>query len=113
MVKKKEIKRELGMDIININGEEYVKRNSSAKTEMLFFDEVHFVIHRKDIEIKGRLCFYCGETFDKEEIKNLDRHHGINKRLKSKYNVFIPVCKKCHLEINRKEKKLKLTKDKE
>ena len=108
MVKKKEIKRELGMDVITINGEEYVKRNSSAKTEGLSFDDIHFTIHRKEIEIKGRLCFYCGERFKKENLKDLDKHHGINKRLKSKYNVFIPVCKKCHLEINRKEKKLKL-----
>ncbi len=95
------------MDVININGEEYVKRNSSGKTEFLFFDEVHFLIHRKDIEIKGRLCFHCGKTFSKEEIKDLQKHHGINRRLKSKYNVFIPVCKECHKEINKKSKSTK------
>jgi len=87
-------------DTIVLDGEEYIKVNSMAELEGLMLDNFHIIIHRKDIEIEGRKCFLCGEDFI-GRVKELDKHHAIPRKLKSKYNVHIPFCKPCHLKFNR------------
>lgn len=99
--------KQIGHDLITINGIEYVRKDSLGVLEGLNLDNIHIIIHRKNIEIKGKICFYCGNILDKEEIKKLTKHHSIPKRLNSAYNVFIPLCKDCHQKINRNIKREK------
>ena len=87
-------------DKINLNGEEYRKKNSLGETEGYMLDNFHIILHRKEIEIKGKKCFMCGKDFI-GKLKELDKHHAIPKAMKSIYNVHIPFCKKCHLKFNR------------
>ena len=44
-------------------------------------------------------CFCCGGAFDNAEKKKT-QHHAIPKNLKPKRNVLLPICDKCHKEIN-------------
>lgn len=88
----------MGKDIINIDGEEYYNKSFMATLERVFFDYFHIVLHRKNIEIKGKMCFMCGEEFKPEE---LTKHHTIPKELSSVFNVYIPFCRKCHEDFNK------------
>lgn len=83
---------------IFVNGEKYYNEKFMASLEKIFFDYFHIVLHRKDIEIKGKLCFICGNPFKQ---KDLTKHHAIPKKLKSLFNVHIPFCKECHLKFNK------------
>ena len=93
--------RQIGHDMITINGIEYVKKDSLSFLDGLSLDNIHLIVHRKEVEIRGKICFYCGTTFKGNEVKdNLTKHHAIPKRMKSKYNVFIPLCRGCHKKVN-------------
>lgn len=95
-------KKQIGHDTITINGMEYVKKSSLGVLEGLNLDNIHIIIHRKNVEIKGKTCFVCAKIFEGEENKLLTKHHGIDKKFKSKYNVFIPICSECHKKIHKK-----------
>ncbi len=51
-----------------------------------------------NIQINTDKCFLCGKKImhDKKE-----KHHSIPKCLKPKFNVIIPLCRKCHETINK------------
>ena len=85
-------------DIINIDGVEYYKKEFMGKLEGVFLDDFHILLHRKEVEIKGKKCFMCGKEY---EPKNLEKHHAIPKKLKSVFNVHIPFCRKCHIKFNK------------
>jgi len=87
-------------EVINFNGDDFVRINSMAELEGLMLDNFHIIIHRKDIEIQGRKCFLCGEDF-KGKVKELTKHHAIPKELESKYNVHIPLCGPCHTKFHK------------
>jgi len=93
-------------DKIIIDGEEFVKANSLAETDGYMLDNFHIILHRKNIEIKGKKCFFCGEDFV-GRIKDLTKHHAIPKRFKIPYNVFIPLCEPCHIRLDRNLNKKK------
>ncbi len=99
--------KQIGHDLITINGIEYVKKDSLGVLDGLSLDNIHIIIHRKNVEIKGKVCFYCGNEFVGKNNKKLTKHHGIDKRLKSKYNVFVPICEDCHQKINKNIKRKK------
>jgi len=99
--------KQIGHDVITINGMEYVKKDSLQVLDGLSLDNIHIIIHRKHIEIKGKICFYCAKVFNKQEMKKLTKHHAIPKRLNSKYNAFVPICDKCHQKINKNIKRIK------
>ena len=99
--------KQIGHDLITINGIDYVRKGSLKVLDGLSLDDIHILIHRTNVEIRGKVCFYCGELFGGEQNKKLTKHHGINKKLKSKYNVFIPICYNCHLKINKSIKRKK------
>lgn len=46
------------------------------------------------IKIHDTKCWRCGIT------KNITEHHAIPQRMKPENNVIVPICKKCHDEIN-------------
>ena len=54
------------------------------------------------ITIQGDHCWRCGKEFDKAEHKKTS-HHGIPRTLRPKQNVSIPMCEKCHSEINKQD----------
>ncbi len=54
------------------------------------------------ITIQGSSCWKCGNDFDGKECKRTS-HHGIPRTLKPKQNVSIPMCEKCHKEINKQD----------
>jgi len=87
----------MGKDKLIIDGEEYYKKDFLGSLEGVFLDDFHIVLHRKEVEIKGKKCFMCGEEL---EISKLEKHHAIPKKLKSVFNVHIPFCKKCHTKFN-------------
>ncbi len=99
--------KQIGHDLITINGIEYVKKSSLGILDGLNLDNIHITIYRKNIEIMSKICFYCAKIFEGEKIKKLTKHHSIPKRLNSAYNVFIPVCSNCHLKINKSIKRKK------
>lgn len=82
---------------IILDGVKYFRESFLGKLEDVFLDDFHIILHRKEVEIKGRKCFMCGEVFTQ---KNLTKHHAIPKKLKSIYNVHIPLCVKCHKKFN-------------
>lgn len=93
-------------DRIMIEGEEYIKKNSMGSLEEVFFDDLHIILHRKNIEVKGRICMCCGQEFSKEDIKKfLTKQHVIPVRFKPKFNIFIPLCDDCHQKIDNGMKK--------
>ena len=56
------------------------------------------IIHHKRhgvISIQENFCMRCGVNG-----VPLTRHHSIPKRMKPKMNVTVPLCKKCHDELN-------------
>jgi hypothetical protein len=50
------------------------------------------------IKIDAAHCFCCGELFDKKRRKT--DHHAIQKILKPKRNVLLPVCSFCHKKVS-------------
>lgn len=54
------------------------------------------------ITIQGDTCWRCGNEFDGKEYKKTG-HHGIPRTLKPKQNISIPMCEKCHNEINKQD----------
>lgn len=54
--------------------------------------------------IKQNICWLCG---GKEKIT---KHHVLNKCWKPKKNIYIPLCKECHLKIHGMQQKIKLNK---
>jgi len=54
------------------------------------------------ITIQGDHCWRCGHEFDGKEHKKTS-HHGIPRTLKPKQNISIPMCEKCHKEINKQD----------
>lgn len=86
-------------DRMTINGEEYVKASSLAETDGYMLDNFHIILHRKNIEVKGKKCFLCGKDFI-GKIKELEGHHALPRKLQSKYNIFIPLCQPCHKRFN-------------
>ena len=94
----------MGKDKMIIDGEVYYKKDFAGKLEGVFLDDFHILLHRKEVEIKGKKCFLCGEEF---EQKDLEKHHAIPKKLKSVFNVHIVFCKKCHKKFNKFVKEVK------
>jgi len=90
---------------ILINGEEYVKRKGFTTELEALYNHIHIILQNNMIHIKGDICFYCGKIF-KRDKKSLTKHHSILTNLNSKYNVLIPVCRKCHTKINKGVKRL-------
>ena len=86
-----------------INDDEYVLRKSFAQEFEHLINHVHFVITHANIHIKGNICFRCGKIFEKE----ITSHHSLPNILKAKYNVFVPLCEGCHLDLNKLYKKSK------
>ena len=82
---------------VMINGEEYVLRKSFAQEFEHLVNHIHFVLDGYNLHIKGNICFRCGEIFEKE----ITSHHSLPNMLKSKYNVFVPLCDECHTELNK------------
>lgn len=81
---------------VMINGEEYVLRKSFATELEMLINHVHFEMTAYNLHIKGNICFRCGNIFEKE----ITSHHALPKSLNPKYNVFVPLCEKCHVELN-------------
>ena len=59
----------------------------------------------REIKIDNGFCFLCGKTFDnsKAGMKKgfyKTQHHCLPKLLKPKYNVLIPLHRKCHEKLN-------------
>ena len=57
-------------------------------------------IKESELRVLGGICSICGET-----TNNITQHHTLPKHLKPKFNVVVPVCKKCHDNINKLDKK--------
>ena len=53
------------------------------------------------IKIDAHHCWVCGIAFDGEEHKKTN-HDAIPRFLKPKRNVMVPICQKCHRELNTK-----------
>ena len=47
-----------------------------------------------EIAIASYDCFRCGS------MENLTRHHAIPKRMNPRKNMTVPLCRKCHNELN-------------
>jgi len=54
------------------------------------------------ITIRGDTCWRCGNDFD-GKIHKRTAHHGIPQNLQPKQNMSIPMCVKCHEEINQQD----------
>jgi len=87
-----------------INGDEFVKRKHFVKPLEHIVNQVHFRITGHVINICGKICMYCGKVFKRDELNKITKHHCIPVALSPKYDVLIPVCKECHMKINRKIK---------
>ena len=59
-------------------------------------------VKKSSIKIQDKDCWMCNRVFDTEEHKKTG-HHAIPKRLKPYFNVQLPICKKCHNEINKED----------
>lgn len=88
---------------VMINGDLYVQRRSFCTELEHMLNQVHFHINGFNMFIEGRLCFRCGEIFDKQ----ISSHHTLPNILNPRYNVFVPLCEKCHLDLNELYKKQK------
>lgn len=53
----------------------------------------------KEFKIDNGICFKCGNTFNDKEDKTM--HHSIPQSMSPEFNVLIPLCRKCHREINK------------
>lgn len=84
-----------GNDVM-INGNLYVLRQSFVTELEHVLNQIHFHINGFNIFMRGRVCFRCGEIFDKQ----ISSHHTLPNVLKPKYNVHIPMCEDCHLDLN-------------
>jgi len=82
---------------VMINGDEFVLRKSFAQELEHLINHVHFEITHSNIHIRGNICFKCGKIFEKD----ITSHHSLPNILKSKYNVFMPLCDECHTELNK------------
>lgn len=49
------------------------------------------------ITIESNECWACGD------ITKTTNHHAVPQYMKPKQNVIIPVCEKCHAEINKRD----------
>ncbi len=91
---------------IKINGDEFVKRKSFVTELEALVNHTRVSIHKSHIIILGNMCFNCGKIFkSKKEMESLTKHHSIQACFRPKYNVFIPVCRKCQDKIHNLEKK--------
>lgn len=60
----------------------------------------------KTMEEPQHMCWRCGKWFER-----LTNHHAIPVALKPKKNKTVPVCQKCHNEINKFYEKRKSEKE--
>ena len=81
---------------LEINGEKWVKRNSFTTEIEHLVNHIHIKIDGYVVHILGNVCFCCG-LFFKEQLTS---HHSVPKAINPKYNVFVPLCEPCHVELN-------------
>lgn len=86
---------------VMVNGEEYVLRKSFAREFEHLINHIHFVLSSFNIHVEGNICFRCGKIFEKQ----ITSHHALPNMLKAKYNMFVPLCDGCHLDLNNLYKK--------
>ena len=55
--------------------------------------------NKAEVKILAHHCYRCDKPFDEGERKKT-MHHAIPQCLKPKRNFLLPVCDKCHREIN-------------
>lgn len=53
----------------------------------------------KTVHIEASFCYCCGEFFN-NGVAEKTKHHSLPQTVKPKFNVTIPVCKKCHKMLN-------------
>ncbi len=101
----KDIKIVNSQEVI-IDGDNFVKRKSFVTELEHIVNHIHFSINGTIISIEGNICFLCGKIFKGNEKlhKGKTQHHSIPDCLNPKYNVLVPICKECHIKINKKIK---------
>ena len=80
-----------------INGEQWIKRNSFVTEMEHLVNHIHIKIDGYNVHLLGNVCFKCGKFFEEQ----LTSHHSIPRAINPKYNVFVPLCEECHVELNR------------
>lgn len=56
------------------------------------------------VDEKGKNCWRCGIEFDNSDLmKRKTYHHSIADRYNPLINLKVPVCQKCHYEMNKDE----------
>lgn len=56
---------------------------------------------KNEIIINSDICYICGKKFQGKAELEKTMHHSIPKCIKPKFNIQIPVHRKCHDEMNR------------
>jgi len=80
-----------------INGNEFIKTNRIiTKMKEHVINHIHIKIHGHYIGIYGNMCLMCGDI-TKDQITS---HHVLPNQLNAKYNVFVPLRKHCHNQLN-------------
>ena len=82
---------------IEINGEQWIKRNSFTTELEHLVNHIHIKIDSYNVHLLGNVCFRCGVFFEEQ----LTSHHSVPKAIKPKYNVFVPLCEPCHIKLNK------------